>query len=44
MASQKASASCSANGKCCVGTISAGNMWAAIDATLTITAPSPAFA
>ena len=40
----KASASCSACGNCFVGTMLSGNMWAAIDATLTIAVPSPAIA
>jgi hypothetical protein len=35
-------ASASASGNCRAGTISSGSMWAAIEATLTIAAPSPA--
>lgn len=44
MAPMKASASSSASGNWPVGMISAGSMCAAIEATLTITAPSPATA
>jgi hypothetical protein len=44
IAAMKASSSVSAVGNCAVGISSSGMMWAAIDATLTIAAPSAAAA